>query len=257
MIDLGYDIKLSNFFAYDAITRNVLHVVLERTIDERAGETIKSHTIYFEPSFKDQANGFLDLIDKYGWSNLAIIYDRDPRNVELAETFKSMYDKDTMVLKDEVVLDGDDKDLPKNLSQRIHSTTKDSGARVLLVFTNSVLAAQLLYTGDESVMGGSGYAWLLNSSAMIDIGLNSEMSHSDRPSEGFGVLRSGVLGFRERDIVYRSQNPFSSYFDLITMVAQYAESVSYRLDGPGSISGADIRSYILGQPVTPTLPFSP
>ena len=107
----------------------------------RSGETIKSHTIYFEPGFKDQAKGFLDLIVAYGWSNLAIIYDRDQRNIELAEEFKAIYDQNTMTLKDEVVLDGDDKDLPINLSQRIRSTTKDSGARVILVFTNSVLAS--------------------------------------------------------------------------------------------------------------------
>jgi len=52
----------------------------------------------------------------YGWSNLAIIYDRDQRNIELAEEFKSIYDQNNMTLKDEVVLDGDDKDLPINLS---------------------------------------------------------------------------------------------------------------------------------------------
>lgn len=45
-------------------------------------------------------------------------------------------------------------------------------------------------------MGGSGYLWLLNSEAMVDIGEVAKNSHSDLSKESFGVLKTGVLGFK-------------------------------------------------------------
>ena len=68
-------------------------------------------------------------------------------------------------------------------------------------------------------MGGSGYAWLLNSSAMKDIAEISKMSHSDEASETFGVLRTGVLGFLEEDSEYIQQHPLSLYLSALTLVA--------------------------------------
>jgi hypothetical protein len=81
------------------------------------------------------------MLTKYEWSNLAIIYDRDIRNIELAEEFKRLHNPLTQNIKDEVVLDANDKTLSEGLSKRLSSTTKDSGARVILVFTNSILAS--------------------------------------------------------------------------------------------------------------------
>jgi hypothetical protein len=51
IIDVGNVVKLSNFLSYEAISRDFLHVVLERTFDTHAGETIKANTLYFEPSY--------------------------------------------------------------------------------------------------------------------------------------------------------------------------------------------------------------
>jgi len=61
--------------------------------------------------------------------------------VRLAEVFKENYNSEDAVIKDELVVDSDDIQANERLTQRLESTTRDSGARVIMVFTNSVLAA--------------------------------------------------------------------------------------------------------------------
>lgn len=131
---------------------------------------------------------FIDIIAYYGWVNLALIYDEDQRNIEMAYEFKEKYDKVGTHLLDELYIDSTDPASVASLSGRLESTTKDSGARVILVFTNPVLAARLLRAGDEAVMGGSGFAWLIGSGGMEDLGMISRLSHADEPEETYGVL---------------------------------------------------------------------
>jgi hypothetical protein len=126
---------------------------------------------------------------------LALIYDEDQQNVEMAYEFKEKHDSTNTFLLDELYLDSTDPGVMNTLAHRLESTTKDSGARVMLVFTNPLLAARLLRAGDEAVMGGSGFAWLMNSKAMVELGTISRITHADEPPETFGVLRSGSLGF--------------------------------------------------------------
>jgi hypothetical protein len=57
---------------------------MERSLQELSGETVNDNTLFFNPNFTGQAQAFLDMIVKYGWSNLALIYDQDPMNIELA-----------------------------------------------------------------------------------------------------------------------------------------------------------------------------
>ena len=44
-------------------------------------------------------------------------------------------------------------------------------------------------------MGGSGYAWIMNSAAMKNLGEAAKFSHADLESESFGILKTGVVGF--------------------------------------------------------------
>jgi len=118
-------------------------------------------------------------------------------------------------------VDSDDPTLSTRLTHRLESTTKDSGARVILIFSGSVLASQLLFSGDESVMGGSGYAWILNSSAMKDLGEVARMSHADQPTEKFGVLKTGVVGFLEEDADYLEEYDLAMWESVLTLTGQY------------------------------------
>ena len=60
---------------------------------------------------------------------------------------------------------------------RLVYTTRDSGARVILVFSGPIFASLLLHAADECVMGGSGYAWILSSEAMKCLGEISRNSN--------------------------------------------------------------------------------
>jgi hypothetical protein len=137
----------------------------------------------------------------------------------MAYEFRARYDRSKAAILDEIFVDSKDTRMVNNLAHRLESTTKDSGARVMLVFTNSVLASRLLRAGDEAVIGGSGYAWLLNSNAMINVGSISYLTHADEAAETFGVLKTGSIGFLSENAAYLQQNKLADYTDVLTVCA--------------------------------------
>ena len=63
-----------------------------------------------------------------------------------------------MRLLDELIIENDDISAYNTLQQRLESSTKSSGARIIIVMTSPTLAALILKAADDSVMGGSGYS---------------------------------------------------------------------------------------------------
>lgn len=43
------------------------------------------------------------------------------------------------------------------LTYRMKNITRKSGARVIIIFADAIEAAKILFAGDESIMGVSGY----------------------------------------------------------------------------------------------------
>ena len=43
-------------------------------------------------------------------------------------------------------------------------------------------------------MGGQGFVWLLNASAMTDVASIAKYSHADESAVNFGVLQTGAVG---------------------------------------------------------------
>ena len=174
----------------------------------------------------------------------------------MAYEFKHVYDSENTHLLDELYIDSTDPSIVNSLSARLESTTKDSGARVILVFTNSVLAARLLRAGDEAVMGGSGFAWLISSSAMKDLGMISRLSHADEPKETFGVLQTGSLGLVEETWQYHSQDPMIEFTEVITLATQFYISEFFPVIKASSISGAAALTYFTGNHEISSLPYA-
>lgn len=255
ILDASHEPMFSQFLAYEAMKTDSLVLVIGRPIDEMSGETTSPNILYLETSFTSQAQAFVDMISTYSWSNLGLIYNQDLNNLMLANEFKNIYNSDSMTIKDELVVDIQDKTDSERLQHRLESTTRDSGARVILVFTDPVLAAQLLHSGDESVMGGSGYAWILNSDAMANIGEIAKNSHADLSSESFGVLKTGAMGFVEEDGEYLKSEPLGSYRSALTLVAMGYIQQGFPSSSKSAISGSVLRSYLLSNPITPTLPY--
>lgn len=245
----------SQYLAYIAMKSDLLVLVLGRPIDEMSGETPSSNILYLETSFISQASAFVDIISKFQWTNLGLVYNQDLNNLKLADQFKEIYDTQNTNIWDELVVDIQDKTDSERLQHRLESTTRESGARVILVFTDPVLAAQLLHAGDESVMGGSGYAWLLNSDAMNNIGEIAKHSHADLPSESFGVLKTGAIGFVEEDGEYLRSEPLGTYKSALTLISMGYKYLGFPYITSKSISGSALRSYFLSNPSTPTLPY--
>lgn len=150
-------------------------------------------------------------------------------------------------MNDELVVDTEDEELPERLRHRLETTLKRTGSRILLVFTNSLLAAQILHAADLSAMGGVGYGWVLNSDAMRDIEAIAKNSHEDEPAESFGVLKTGLLGFLEEDWASLQSAPLGSLTSVLTLVVQGYQELGF------SLSATELFEYILSNPATPTL----
>jgi len=173
----------------------------------------------------------------------------------MANVFKENYDSTTVTILDELVVDNEDKTSSVDLTNRLESTTRDSTARVILVFSNSVIGSQILHSADSSVMGGSGYVWILNSISMIDLPAIAQDSHADLDSTTFGVLKTGAIGFLEEDSIYLSQNPLGVIKAGLTLVCQGYVYLNYPKKSLSRIGGYDLKAYMMTNPATPTLPY--
>jgi len=239
ILDATNDLLYSQFLARESALQGFVHMVVARPIQESRGESPSPNTLYLETSFSSQAYAFIDLIQFYNWHNLGLVYDQGVNNMRLAEVFKNNCEK--VYIKDEVVVDSQSD----NLQKRLESTTKDSGARVILVFADPTLAARLLQAGSQSVMGGSGYAWILNSEAMQNLGEVAKNSHSDLDQNTFGLLKTGAVGFVQEDSEYLSQEPLGTFRAAFVLVAQAFSK--------GLSKASEVVEYIKSNPSIPGL----
>lgn len=242
----------SQYLAYEAYVMDLLQVIMDRPIDELNGEIPSPNTVFMENSYGTEGLAFAELVRHYGWVNLGLMYNQNSKNIDMAAKFKKSLGSTVNIL-DEVIVDASDKFADTRIQQRLASTTKDSGARIILIFAEAVTASQFMNAGDQSVMGGSGYAWLLSSDAMLNIGKISKLSNADEDSATYGVVRTGALGFLQEDQSYASQEPMYLYTCALTLISQAYKSLN-GFTGQ-SISGIAIKQYFLSSPSTPSLPY--
>lgn len=247
ILDATNIIRYSNFLADRCSQQNLLQVVLSRPINTLEDETSYSSTLYAETSFVSQALAVLDIIQKYKWQHIGLINNKSPNNSQMAKTIKENI-RNPVEVKDQVVLDDESFISTSQLIYRLKSTTKDSGARIIVVMTKADLATQILRAADKSIMGGEGYAWILGSDAMNDVGnilKNSVVGISD---EELGVVKSGAIGLRPVDYYSEQDEPLLVFVQVLTLVVQSYEKY-------GEPSAQVIRNYCLSNPKMPSTVF--
>ncbi|OMJ94263.1 hypothetical protein SteCoe_2602 [Stentor coeruleus] len=247
ILDVSLYPSYSQYLASQTSIDNFLHIVLERPINSLIGEVPSPNTIYAYQNYIPEAKALYDLIMNFNWENLALIYDQQLNNLQMAKEFKKLVEN-TIKLKDELILDNDDVFSYTTLSHRLESTTRDSGARIIVVMVNPVLAGMLLRAADESVMGGAGYAWIFSSGSMLNIGEIAKNSHADIPPEKYGILKTGAIGLMTPDQVYLDSEPLGTLQALITISNQALLSVTE----PNSLTLYD---YFLSNYEFPSLPY--
>jgi ABC-type branched-subunit amino acid transport system substrate-binding protein len=227
-----------------ALKNNWLHIVADRPLNSIIGETVSRNTFFTYPNFTVEAISVKNLIFSNHWENLGLIYDQQVNNIQMAKKFKTLIPGS--YIKDELILDTDDAISYITLSRRLESTTRNSGARIIVVFSNPVLAGLLLRAADEVVMGSSGYAWIFNSEAMCKLGEIARNSHADIPRESYGILKTGAVGIMASDEEYLKEQPLGNIHSIISLV------VSGLLKGLGK---EGLRSYFLMNDYIDSLPY--
>ncbi|OMJ78302.1 hypothetical protein SteCoe_21897 [Stentor coeruleus] len=246
-LDAAFSIRYSSFLADQALKNSYLHVVISRPINTLEDETTYPNTLYAETSFISQAEAILDLINHYSWSNIGIIQDKQINNAQMSSIFKSLV-QSPIEVKDQIILDIDDTLEADSISYRLQSTTRDSGARVIVVMSLPSIAAQVLRAADQSVMGGVGFSWILNSDAMKHIGETLRDSNAGISTESYGVLKTGAIGLMATDAIHEMEEPLNTYLSVITLACQGFLSI----ENP---SGTDLFKYILSNPESLTLDY--
>lgn len=237
----------SQYLASQTSIENFLHIVLERPINSLIGEVPSPNTLYTYENYIPEAQALYDLIINFSWENLALIYDQQLNNLQMAEEFKRLIE-DPVKLKDELILDNDDIFSYTTLSHRLESTTRDSGARIIVVMVSPVLAGMLLRAADESVMGGAGYAWIFSSMSMLNLGEIAKNSHADIPSEKYGILKTGAIGFMTPGQEYLDAEPLGTLQALIKISNQAFVSLS-------DPTCSDLYNYFLSNQEIASLPY--
>jgi hypothetical protein len=81
LLDCTNDVILSQYLAYESEKRNLLHFVIDRPLDTSLNEHVGPSSMFLEMSYETQALAFVDIIKEYQWSNLALIYNHELRNL--------------------------------------------------------------------------------------------------------------------------------------------------------------------------------
>ena len=248
VLDAANSLAYSIYLASMAPQFKILHVVVSRPMDVLDNETPYPNTLFAETTYISQATAIFDFISQHSWVNIGLIEDVDINNSQLSTTLQGLLTSPMKVL-DQIVIDPADVEELEGIKYRLQSTMKDSNARVVVVMCDASIAAQVLMAADESVMGGVGYTWILNSDAMVYIGETLKNSNADIPPDTYGVLKTGAVGIMAEDAVYQVEEPMSTYTSVLTLICQgYA-----RLSNP---TGTDLYNYIMTNPSTPSLPYS-
>lgn len=248
VLDAANSVRYSSFLSDQAIFQNFLHVVMSRPMDTFQDESASPNTLFAETTFISQAECIYDLIHQYSWINIGLIQDEGLNNSQMSSTLQGLLTDPVQVL-DQLVLDSSDIIDETELNYRMQSTTKYSNARVIVVMTESNIAAMALKAGDKSVMGGAGYTWILNSDAMVNIGKVLKNSNAGLPSETFGVVKTGAIGVLAEDTLYEEFEPMASYIAMLTLIGQAFVEIS-------DPTGTALFEYIVSNPATPSLEYS-
>ena len=247
MLDAAFFIRYSNFLSIHCLNQGLLHIVISRPIYLDQGELAYSNTLFAETSYNIEASVMLDLINYFGWINLGIIHDNEINNSQMANTIRDLVQSPLTVF-DHVILDDADTLNTANIAYRLRSTTKDSGAKVLIVMAKAKITAQVLRAADLNVMGGVGFAWILNSDAMDHIGEVIRDSFVELSSKEFSVLKSGAIGIRAIDAQHNSNDPMASYLAILTLLAKAISTL-------GDPSGPELKEYLLSNQSPGNLPY--
>jgi ABC-type branched-subunit amino acid transport system substrate-binding protein len=237
----------SQYLSLQAIHLNLLHIVIGRPINSLAGEITSPNTLYVESSYIVQASALYDLIETYNWQNIGLIHDQDINNLQMANFFKSLVSYPVSI-KDELIIDENDYNNYFTLAERLQTTTRDSGARVMVVMTDSVHAAELLRAADLSVMGGSGYSWIFCSKAMTYVGQIAKNSYTDVQDITYGVLKSGGIGIMAEDEIKLIEEPLTNFISIITVITSGYIDL-------GTSNGTLLYEYIMSNPYISSLEY--
>lgn len=240
ILDAGNLEVYSEYLSIQAIINDLLHVIIDRPINTLVGEIPSANTLFTVLNYITEAMALHDLIQNYGWQNLALIYDESTNNIEIAKSLKSMLTL-PIEIKDELILNEFDTMSYQTLYRRLESTTRDSDARVIVVMASPILASMLLRAADESVMGGSGYAWIFSSSTMSYIGQIAKDSHADIAPETFGILKTGAIGIMAVDQMGLVENRLEDIESILYAIVNAVHIL-------GDVTGTELCQYILMNP---------
>eukprot|EP00357_Protocruzia_adherens_P006966 CAMPEP_0115046366 /NCGR_PEP_ID=MMETSP0216-20121206/48709_1 /TAXON_ID=223996 /ORGANISM="Protocruzia adherens, Strain Boccale" /LENGTH=514 /DNA_ID=CAMNT_0002429439 /DNA_START=121 /DNA_END=1661 /DNA_ORIENTATION=- len=194
ILDLTENFALSQIFVFEAMERNLLHIVLRRSLSYEGSEAIGNNSLYMENKLLDIEDKLLfNFVKHFNWSkSLGIIKTSDLKMLKLAQDFKDRCEAEDpkIEISGEIIIElgitDNDQDV---IGSRIRESLRLKNVRFVIMFADSETATNVIKAGVDS-LNGSGYAWIVASPGY------KFMAGFNNTDETSGLYRNGVVTFK-------------------------------------------------------------
>ena len=232
-LDFVHNPSLSNQLSYFAFEQNILHLIMGLNTNFDYFESLSPNTLSSDLSLELEAKILYSIVQNFNWTHLALIHD-DLENHSRTGDYIKKYIQVPKILETELSFTNIDD--YATISARLSSSIKKTKGKVIFLITSSQLAVKIIRAAENAGMAGSGYIWLLGSSAIMNFG---ETLKNTYKTFNTNIMKSGVLGIAPQSQSDLQNDPVSIWTSMLAVTFKSIQQV-------GSFEGSDLASLLRG-----------
>ena len=187
-LDFTHNPSVSEKISYYAMENNNLHLILGINSDLDSFQLFGTNTLSSDLSLKLEAQVLYSIVQYFNWTHLAVIHDELEIHSRTGDYVKELIQNPKKLVTELAFTNIDDY---VTIGERLASSIKKTNGRVIFLITTPQLAVKIIRAAEDAGMAGSGYVWLLSSSAMQNFG---ETLKNTYKTFNTNIMKSGVLG---------------------------------------------------------------
>ena len=187
-LDFTHNPSVSEKISYYAMQNNNLHLILGINSDLNSFQLFGTNTLSSDLSLKVEAQALYSIVQYFNWTHLALIHDELESHAKIGDYVKEMIEKPKKLVTELAFTNIDDY---VTIGERLASSIKKTNSRVIFLVTTPQLAIKIIRAAEDAGMAGSGYVWILSSSAIQNFGETLKNTYSTFSTN---IMKSGVLG---------------------------------------------------------------
>ena len=174
-LDFTHNPSVSEKISYYAMQNNNLHLILGINSDLNSFQLFGTNTLSSDLSLKVEAQALYSIVQYFNWTHLALIHDELESHAKIGDYVKEMIEKPKKLVTELAFTNIDDY---VTIGERLASSIKKTNSRVIFLVTTPQLAIKIIRAAEDAGMAGSGYVWILSSSAIQNFGETLKNTYS-------------------------------------------------------------------------------